>query len=86
MRAIIFILLKIAEIAAVIFIPYLTGLIHLAITHKEESAFATWGVGAFTLICILFLAVVVCGLIGIVHLNLDLSKKLNEKFNNILKP
>lgn len=79
-RAIIFILLKITEVAAVVFGPYLLGSIYYGIRNYEEATTSkTWmcGLGIIFLIGICLIAV--GGVILLISLNLDLSKALTKK-------
>ena len=83
MRAIIFIMLKIAEAAVAVFVPYLVGLIHFTIINEEGVFLATWGLGFLTLIalaifCVLF-GFVVTGIIGLTKVNWKWSKKITER-------
>jgi len=73
MRAIIFILLKIAEAIVVVFVPYFLGVTF----STEESAFMNWLWGMVVLCCI-----VGAGMIFyfIVIGNFALSGKINKRF------
>lgn len=77
LRAIIFILLKIAEAAVVIFVPYFVGKIVTTITNVEVSAATMW-LGGLGLIGGFFLLIFVIGIV--IALNLDLSEMLAKKY------
>lgn len=80
MRAIIFILLKIVEVAAFIFGPYLIGNLYYAIINADnKTTCEAWGCGCIIIIAILVLLAVG---IGLICANLDLSKKITKEIKN----
>ena len=76
MRAVLFILLKVAEIALFIFAPYLVGSILYKIINQEPSLFETWLFGLGIIGLTVLFAIIIFGVIG---LNLILSEYISEK-------
>ena len=75
MKAFIFILLKIVEIAAIIFVPYFLGLIYSAVVNKELPVIVSWGTG-FLIFWVICLFGFIVGFL--ISMNLDLSEKLTK--------
>ncbi len=86
MRILLFILLKILEILAVVFIPYGVGYVFTCYYWGKEyldSFMIIWGRGVLVGIVgsgiILFSVMAVIGLVNLVQINWEWSKKIREK-------
>lgn len=78
-RIVIFIGLKITEVAAIVLVPYWVGT-YSYLRIGDEGFFETWGIGFFlTLAGLVIILCVGLGIYGLVCGNLALSKKLNKK-------
>lgn len=85
-KAVIFILLKLFELAVVIFYPYGVGLLccrvfFVPVWLKDDSIIGIYMGGLFVGLVVPFVVVWACGMVYLlVSLNLCLTKKIHKRF------